>query len=295
MNQQNSDHVNPPSLSDVLETVFEQIETRGQRGIETGYLELDEMTNGLQNGELILVAARPSVGKTAFVANILQHVAGNSNVPALMLTMEMTEEQFTQRMICSHSGVDGHKLRKGMLRSHEYAHVANTVGVLSKMPLWVQSLDHIQLNDLCDLARHAVRELGAKLMVVDYVQLIDAQGDNRTEQLTTISRKLKALAMELNVPIMCVSQLNRGMFQPTAPRPRMADIRGSGTFEEDSDVVILLHREDLTRMDEFDYVPDNIAEVIIAKQRNGPTGTVKLTFMNKTTRFENLSAAADPF
>ena len=284
-----------PVFEDVLVSVFESVESRGQRGLETGFFELDDMTNGLQNGELIVIASRPSIGKTTLAMNILEHVAADSKLPCAVFTLEMTKEQFAQRMMCSRSQLDAHKLRKGMLQAHEYQHLANVIGELANAPLRLSAVPGATLDELCALARLAVTTHGAKLLMVDYVQLIEARGESRTEQLTLISRRLKALALELNVPIICTSQLNRGMFQPDAPRPRMEDMRGSGTIEDEADLVILLHREDYYRMSEPDFQPDNIAEVIIAKQRNGPTGTVKLTFLNKTTRFENLSTANDPF
>ena len=283
------------SSEEVLHEVFEAIECRGQRGIETGFYDLDDMLNGLQAGELTIIAGRPSIGKTALALNFVEHATLNSKTPCGVFTLESTKEQLAQRMLCSHCGLDSHKLRKGMLSADEYQELANVVGEMATAPLFVNSLPGATLHELTASIRRAVVAHGLKLAVIDYVQLIEAKGESRTEQLTLISRRLKALALELKISLVCISQLNRGMFQPEMPRPRMEDLRGSGTLEEEADVVMLVHRDDYYHMNEFDFVPDNIAEVIIAKQRNGPTGTVKLTFLNKSTRFVNLASHADPF
>ncbi len=278
-----------------LHALFERIESRGMRGIETGFFELDDMTNGLQDAEFIVVGGRPAMGKSAFVSNIVEHVSVNTGLPVAVITFEMTEEQYMQRMLASRSQLDAHKLRKGMLKENQYVHLANVVGEIAKAPLFVSAKANIYIDDLCDLIRDIVLERGVKLVVIDYVQLIEAAGNSRTEQLTLVSGRLKALAMSLRIPVIGVSALNRGMFQPEAPRPRLEDLRGSGTLEDEADLVLLIHREDYYRNSEPDFVADNLVDVVIAKQRNGPTGTVKLTFMSKTTRFENLSTNDDPF
>jgi replicative DNA helicase len=283
-------------MEDVLHEVFEMIENRGQRGIETGFFELDDMMNGLQNGEMVIVAARPSMGKTAFAMNIIEHVSADSLLPCAVFSLEMSKQQLAQRMLCSRGQIDAHKLSKGMLQSHEYAHLANVVGELAKAPIWVDDSPGLTILDLRAKARRLKMQHDIKLIMIDYMQLMDNPGvESRQQQISEISRGIKAVARELNVPVICLSQLNRASEGRDGHRPRMSDLRESGSIEQDADVVMLLHREDYYRMSEPDFVPDNIAEVIIAKQRNGPTGTVKLTFINKTTRFENLATQADPF
>jgi replicative DNA helicase len=283
-------------MEDVLHEVFEMIENRGQRGIETGFLELDDMMNGLQNGEMIIVAARPSMGKTALAMNMIEHIAADERQPCAVFSLEMSKQQLAQRMLCSRGEIDAHKLRKGLLQSHEYAHLANVVGELAKAPIWVDDSPGLTPLDLRAKARRLKLQHDVKCIMIDYMQLMDNPGpENRQQQISEISRGIKAVARELNVPVIALSQLNRASEGRDGHRPRMSDLRESGSIEQDADVIALLHREDYYRMAEPDFQPDNIAEVIIAKQRNGPTGTVKLTFLNKTTRFANLSVQNDPF
>jgi len=284
------------AMEDVLHEVFEMIENRGQRGIESGFFELDDMMNGLQNGEMIIVAARPSMGKTAFAMNVMEHIAADSRLPCAVFSLEMSKQQLAQRMLCSRGQIDAHKLRKGLLQSHEYAHLANVVGELAKAPMWVDDSAGLTIMELRAKARRLKLQHDIKCIMIDYMQLMDNPGvESRQQQISEISRGIKAVARELKVPVICLSQLNRASEGRDGHRPRMSDLRESGSIEQDADVIMLLHREDYYRMSEPDFQPDNIAEIIIAKQRNGPTGTVKLTFMNKTTRFENYSGQSDPF
>jgi replicative DNA helicase len=283
-------------MEKVLHEVFETIESRGQRGIETGFFELDDMLNGLQNGEMAIVAARPSMGKTALAMNIIEHVAADSLLPCAIFSLEMSKQQLAQRMLCSRGQIDAHKLRKGMLQSHEYAHLANVVGELAKAPIWVDDSSSLTPLELRAKARRLKLQHDVKLIMLDYMQLMDNPGpENRQQQISEISRNIKAVARDLNIPVIALSQLNRASEGRDGHKPRMSDLRESGSIEQDADVVMLLHREDYYKMSDADFQPDNIAEIIIAKQRNGPTGTVKLTFMNKTTRFENLSSQVDAF
>jgi replicative DNA helicase len=283
-------------MEDVLHEVFEMIENRGQRGIETGFFELDDMMNGLQNGEMIIVAARPSMGKTALAMNIIEHVSADNRLPCAVFSLEMSKQQLAQRLLCSRGEIDAHKLRKGLLQSHEYAHLANVVGELAKAPIWVDDSPGLTPLELRAKARRLKLQHDIKCIMIDYMQLMDNPGvESRQQQISEISRAIKAVARELAVPVIALSQLNRASEGRDGHRPRMSDLRESGSIEQDADVIMLLHREDYYRMSEPDFQPDNIAEVIIAKQRNGPTGTVKLTFLNKATRFENLSTQNDPF
>jgi replicative DNA helicase len=283
-------------LKKVLDEVFLAIENKDRRGVETGYFDLDEMLNGLQAGEMIVVAARPSMGKTALAMNLVEYIAADSQRPCAVFSLEMSKQQLAQRMLCSRGGIDAHKLRRGMLQAQEYQKLATVVGELSKAPIWVDDSASLTPLELRAKARRLKRKEDIQCIMIDYMQLMDNPGpENRQQQISEISRSIKAVARELNVPVIALSQLNRASEGRDGHRPRMSDLRESGSIEQDADVVILLHREDYYKMSEPDFQPDNIAELIIAKQRNGPTGTVKLAFMSKTTRFENMSAQGDPF
>lgn len=284
------------ALETVLHEVFEMIENRGQRGLETMFTELDDMLNGLQKGEMIIVAARPSMGKTAIAMNMVEGIAADGRQPVAVFSLEMSKQQLAQRMLCSRGEIDSHKLRKGMLQAHEYQKLASVVGELAKAPIWVDDSPGLTILDLRAKARRLKLQHDIKAIMIDYMQLMDNPGpDSRQQQISEISRGIKAVARDLEVPVIALSQLNRASEGREGHRPRMSDLRESGSIEQDADVIMLLHREDYYRMSEPDFVPDNIAEIIVAKQRNGPTGTVKLTFDNKCTRFRNLAAGVDPF
>jgi len=280
----------------VLHDVLESIENNERTGLKTGFFDLDEMLNGLQAGEMIVIAARPSMGKTALAMNIIEYIAADTQLPCAVFSLEMSKQQLAQRLICSRGEIDAHKLRRGMLQSQEYHKLAMVVGELSKAPIWVDDSASLSPLELRAKARRLKSQHDIKCVMVDYLQLMDNPGpESRQQQITEISRSLKAVARELNVPVIALSQLNRASEGRDGHRPRMSDLRESGSIEQDADVVMLLHREDYYRMSEPDFQPDNIAELIIAKQRNGPTGTAKLTFLNRSTRFVNLSAQSDPF
>jgi len=284
------------SMEEVLHEVFEMIENRGQRGVPTGFYELDDMLNGLQNGEMVILAARPSMGKTALAMNVIEHISADEMLPCAVFSLEMSKQQLAQRMLCSRGDIDAHKLRKGMLNSEEYTKLANTVGALAKAPIWVDDSPGLTVLELRAKARRLKLQHDIRCIMIDYMQLMDNPGvESRQQQISEISRGIKSVARELCIPVICLSQLNRQSEGRDGHRPRMSDLRESGSIEQDADVILLLHREDYYRMSEPDFQPDNIAEVIIAKQRNGPTGTVKLTFLNKSTRFANLAAQTDPF
>src|SRR5688572_16347830 len=283
-------------MEEVLHEVYEMIGSGGRQGLLSNFIELDSMTNGLQDGELIIVAARPSMGKTAFAMNVIEAISAEQRLPTAVFSLEMSKQQLAQRMLCSRANIDAHKLRKGMLSNDDYTQLAVTVGQLAKAPIWVDDSPGLTPLDLRAKARRLKLQHDIKCIMVDYMQLMDNPGpESRQQQISEISRGLKAVARELGIPVIALSQLNRQSEGRDGHRPRMSDLRESGSIEQDADVVMLLHREDYYRQTEADFQPDNIAEVIIAKQRNGPTGTVKLTFLNKTTRFENLSTQSDPF
>jgi len=279
-------------LETVLHEVYERIEDRGHRGLETDFHDLNDILNGLQNGEMIVIAGRPSMGKTAFAMNIVESVATN-RMPVAVFSLEMSKQQLAQRMLCSRAGIDAQKVRRGMISAEETRQLASVVNELSKAPIWVDDSAGLNVLEMRAKARRLKNQQDIKLIVIDYLQLMDNPGpDSRQQQISEISRGLKALARELEVPVIALSQLNRQTEGRDGHRPRMSDLRESGSIEQDADVVILLHREDYYHS-EADYLPDNVAEIIIAKQRNGPTGTVKLTFDTKTTTFKNLSAQID--
>jgi replicative DNA helicase len=233
---------------------------------------------------------------TAFAMNMIEAIACDGRHPCAVFSLEMSKQQLAQRLLCSRGEIDAHKLRKGMLQSHEYAKLASVVGELAKAPIWVDDSPGLTPLDLRAKARRLKLQHDVKCIMIDYMQLMDCPGvDSRQEQVSVISRGIKAVARELNIPVIALSQLNRGSEGRDGHRPRMSDLRESGSIEQDADVIALLHREDYYRLQEPDFVPDNIAEVIIAKQRNGPTGAVRLTFDNKSTRFRNLAANVDPF
>jgi len=283
-------------MQDVLHEVFEASENKDRRGLGTGFFDLDDMLNGLQKGEMIIIAGRPSMGKTALAMSIIEYVAADTRNACAIFSLEMSKQQLAQRMLCSRGAIDAHKLRRGMLQSQEYQKLATVVGELAKAPIWVDDSPSLTPLELRAKARRLKMQHDIQCVMIDYMQLMDNPGpENRQQQISEISRSIKAVSRELNVPVLALSQLNRASEGRDGHRPRMSDLRESGSIEQDADVVILLHREDYYKMSEPDFQPDNIAELIIAKQRNGPTGTVKLTFVNRTTRFENLSAQSDPF
>ena len=280
------------SIGDVAMQVYEMLEEKGRRGIETGYFELDDMLNGLQDGEMIIVAARPSMGKTAFAMNIIENVAANNRLPCAVFSLEMSKQQLAQRLMCSRARIDAQKVRKSALSTSEFQQLAAVVVELSKAPVWVDDSPGLTILELRAKARRLKLQHDIKLLMIDYMQLMDNPGpENRQQQISEISRGIKAVARELNIPVIALSQLNRATEGRDGHRPRMSDLRESGSIEQDADVIMLLHREDYYRMSEPDFMPDNIAEIIVAKQRNGPTGTAKLTFDNRTTTFRNLAAA----
>ncbi|MBC7784729.1 MAG: replicative DNA helicase [Burkholderiales bacterium] len=282
-------------LGEIAMQVYEVLEGTDKRGLPTGFYELDDMLNGLQGGEMIVVAARPSMGKTAFAMNLMEAI-GSANQPCGVFSLEMSKQQLAQRMMCSRAQIDAQRVRKGLLTPNEFRRLAQMVNEMHKMPIWVDDSPGLTILEFRAKARRLKQQHDVKAVMIDYMQLMDNPGvESRQQQISEISRGIKAVARELNVPVVALSQLNRASEGRDGHRPRMSDLRESGSIEQDADVVALLHREDYYRMQEPDFIPDNIAEIIIAKQRNGPTGTIKLTFDNKTTTFKNLAAQIDTF
>ena len=245
------------------------------------------MTAGLQPGDLVIIAGRPSMGKTALAVNIAENAAIERKVPSAIFSMEMSAEQVTLRMISSLGRVSQSQLRTGDLSAEDWPRITSATEVLSQAPIYIDETPALTPTDLRARARRLKREKGLGLIVVDYLQLMQVAGtkENRATEISEISRSLKALAKELKVPVIALSQLNRGVEQRVEKKPVMSDLRESGAIEQDADVILLIYREDV-------YEPNTprkgIADIIIAKQRNGPTGEVHLTFLGEYTRFENL-------
>ncbi|HNU29250.1 MAG TPA: replicative DNA helicase [Sedimentisphaerales bacterium] len=283
------------AMKDLVTKAYELIEKREGThvtGLPTGYYQLDDMTCGLQKGEMIIIAGRPSMGKTAFALNIAEHVGIIEKIPLAIFSLEMGKQQLAERFLCSYSGVDAQLVRKGMLNTEHYQKLVEACGVISEAPIYIDDTSALTPLEIRAKARRLRSAYGIRCVMVDYLQLMhvgSGKVESRQQEISTISRYLKSLARELEAPVIVLSQLNRSPEGREDHRPRMSDLRESGSIEQDADVVMLLHREDYYHRGEEDYEPDNTAEVIIAKQRNGPTGTVKLTFREKCTRFENLA------
>ncbi|MDD5063559.1 MAG: replicative DNA helicase [Phycisphaerae bacterium] len=285
-------------LKDLVARAYELIEKRKDNqvtGLATGYYALDEMTCGLQEGEMIIIAGRPSMGKTSLALNIAEHIGVIEKMPVAIFSLETGKQQLAERFLCSKSGIDAQRVRKGMLDTEHYEGLVKACGELSEAPIYIDDTSSLTPLELRAKARRLKSQRGIRCIMVDYLQLMHL-GTNRVEsrqqEITTISRYMKALARELSVPVVMLSQLNRSPEGREGHRPRMSDLRESGSIEQDADVVMLLHREDYYHRGEKDYEDDNKAELIIAKQRNGPTGNVELVFRERFTKFENASYAS---
>jgi replicative DNA helicase len=281
-------------LRDILGATIDRLDmlhaNQGQlTGVSTGYDDLDRMTAGLQPGDLIIIAGRPSMGKTTLALNIAENAAIAANTPVAVFSMEMSREQLSMRMVSSLGRVDQSHLRTGNFGDEDWARINGAIAQMKTAPLYIDDSGALTPTEVRARARRLKRERGGLgLIVVDYLQLMQVAGtkENRTNEISEISRSLKALAKELHVPVIALSQLNRGVEQRTDKKPVMSDLRESGAIEQDADIIVLIYREEV-------YEPDTprkgIADIIIAKQRNGPTGEVHLTFLGKYTRFENLA------
>jgi replicative DNA helicase len=252
-------------------------------GVSTGFNDLDDMTSGLQPADLVVIAGRPSMGKTSFAMNIAENVAIKSKLPVAVFSMEMPGESLTMRMISSLGRIDQHRVRTGRLEDQEWPRLTSAVSLLSEAPIYIDDM----ATEVRARARRLVREAGGLgLIVIDYLQLMQApsEGETRATEISIISRSLKALAKELNCPVIALSQLNRNLEQRPNKRPVMSDLRESGSIEQDADIVIFIYRDEVYNEDSPDK---GVAEIIIGKQRNGPIGTVRLTFLGQFTKFEN--------
>jgi replicative DNA helicase len=259
-------------------------------GVPTGFSDLDKDTSGLQPGDLVIVAGRPSMGKTAFALNIAEYVGLEKGLPVAVFSMEMGSTQLAMRLIGSVGRLDQHRMRTGKLENEDWQRLTHAVGRLSEAPIFIDETAALNSLDLRARARRLHRHCGSLgLIVIDYLQLMSANGqggENRATEISEISRSLKALAKELNVPVVALSQLNRSLEQRPNKRPVMSDLRESGAIEQDADLILFIYRDEVYNPDSADK---GVAEIIIGKQRNGPIGTVRLTFLGQHTRFMNFA------
>jgi replicative DNA helicase len=280
------------AIRDVLMEVFERVEhlfhhKGGTTGIPSGFPDLDKMTSGFQRSDLIIVAARPSVGKTAFALNIAQNVGVRARETVAIFSLEMSASQLVQRMICAEANVDAQRMRTGFLEGDDWEKLTMAIGSLSEANIYIDDSPAITVADIRAKCRRLKKERGLGMILIDYLQLIHGRkgSDNRQQEVSEISRTLKQIARELEVPVIALSQLSRGVEQRQDKRPMMSDLRESGSIEQDADIVAFLYRDDYY---DKESEKKNIIEIIIAKQRNGPVGTVELAFMKNFNKFVSL-------
>ncbi|EGQ7699751.1 replicative DNA helicase [Vibrio vulnificus] len=297
--ERTSENEGPQNVDSILEKTLERIELLykspqdGVTGVDTGFTDLNKKTAGLQGSDLIIVAARPSMGKTTFAMNLCENAAMDQDKPVLIFSLEMPAEQIMMRMLASLSRVDQTKIRTGQLDDEDWARISSTMGILmEKKNMYIDDSSGLTPTEVRSRARRVAREHGGLSMImVDYLQLmrVPALSDNRTLEIAEISRSLKALAKELNVPVVALSQLNRSLEQRADKRPVNSDLRESGSIEQDADLIMFIYRDEV-------YNPDSAlkgtAEIIIGKQRNGPIGSVRLTFQGQWSRFDNYAGPA---
>jgi len=259
-------------------------------GVPTGFSQLDNMTSGLQNSDLIILAARPSMGKTALALNIARHAAVEANIPVAVFSLEMSKEQLSLRMLCSEARIDSSRLRGGFFSMEDWHRLTDAAGVLSECPIYIDDSPSLSAMEIRAKARRLKMDKNIGLIIIDYLQLMQgrASAERRDLEISEISRGLKALAKELDLPVMALSQLNRMLEQRTDKRPRLSDLRESGALEQDADAVAFIYRDEVYNKEE-DNPNRGKAEILLSKQRNGPTGDVFLSFLNAYTRFENLA------
>jgi replicative DNA helicase len=281
------------ATSDILTKTFSDIEQRHlglvTPGIACGFYDLDAMTQGFQRSDLIIAAGRPSMGKTSFVLNIARNIAAFQKLPIAVFSLEMSKEQLVYRMLAGEARIESGRLRAGRISPHEWEALGSAIDFLSRLPVFIDDTPNIAIAEMRSKARRLQSENGGVLglILIDYLQLMEGGSDNRVQELSKITRSLKGLARELNVPIIALSQLSRGVESRNNKRPMMSDLRESGSIEQDADLIMMLYREEYYDPD----TPDRgLAEVIIAKHRNGPVGTVKLLFDPQFTQFRNLAA-----
>ncbi|TNF47075.1 replicative DNA helicase [bacterium] len=281
------------SMKEIVKSSFKTIETLYERkehvtGVPTGFKDIDELTSGLQTSDLIVVAGRPSMGKTALCLNIAQNAAGTHKLPVAVFSLEMAKEQLVTRMLCSEARIDAHRLRSGFLSDTDWPKLTRAAGHLSESPIYIDDTPAISAMEMRAKARRLKADKDLKLIIIDYMQLMRgrARSDSREQEISEISRSLKALAKELAVPVVALSQLNRAVENRQDKRPILADLRESGAIEQDADVIIFIYRDEFYNKASSEK---GVAEIIVGKQRNGPVGTRKLTWLDKFTRFEDMT------
>ncbi|MBO9998638.1 MAG: replicative DNA helicase [Cyanobacteria bacterium SID2] len=265
-----------------------QHETQAQPGVLSGFYDLDAMTGGFQPSDLIIVAGRPSMGKTAVSLNIAHNIANAYRFPVAIFSLEMSKEQLVQRLLASEAGIESNRLRAGRVSQNEWEPLSRALASLSEIPIFIDDTANVTVTEIRSKCRRLQAEQGQPLglILLDYLQLMEGSGDNRVQELSRITRSLKGLARELNVPVIALSQLSRGVEARTNKRPMMSDLRESGSIEQDADLIVMLYRDEYY----FPDTPDRgITEMIVTKHRNGPTGVVKLLFDPQYTRFRNLA------
>jgi replicative DNA helicase len=300
---QHSERSRAESLADLIEQtirILEENEGRQITGVPTGFSRLDEMTGGMQRGEMIILAARPSMGKTALALNIAEQVAFQGH-PVAVFSLEMGKQQLVQRLLCATAGIDSQRLRRNMLHKDEWHRLHQACDTLTRASIYIDDTPGLTMLQLRAKARRLKARYDIDAIVIDYLQLLTSgrRAESRQQEVSEISRGIKAMARELEVPVLTLSQLNRAAEQREGHRPRMSDLRESGSIEQDADVITMLHREEYYHRNDpgwSDQNPDKagVAELIITKQRNGPTGTVKLTWVEKSTRFRDHTNATPP-
>jgi len=287
-------------LAEIIKNTWSHIQILEQKkelitGLATGFTELDELTSGFQPSDLIILAARPGMGKTSLALNIAQHVSIESSACVGIFSLEMAAEQLVMRLLCSEARVDSHKIRSGFISRDDWRKLGDAMKQLAEAKIFIDDTPGISILEMRSKGRRLKAEHGLDLVIVDYLQLMSGstgsrmRPENRQQEISTISRSLKALAKELKIPVLAISQLSRAPEQRRGDhKPQLSDLRESGSIEQDADVVLFVYREDLYRKDESEE-DTGIAEIIIGKQRNGPTGTIKLAFIDQWTKFENLA------
>ncbi|HIE07146.1 MAG TPA: replicative DNA helicase, partial [Desulfarculaceae bacterium] len=264
-------------------------------GIPTGFKQIDKLTNGLQRSDLIIIAGRPSMGKTSFALNIAHNCAAHpdSNSTVIFFSLEMAKVQLVTRMLCSQSEIDANVLRGGMLKDEDWSRLSEAAAVVSELPVYIDDTSAITVMEMRAKARRLKNDKGLDLVVVDYLQLMRGDGESREREISEISRSLKAMAKELNVPVIALSQLNRSVESRPDKRPQLSDLRESGAIEQDADVIMFVYRDEVYNKDK----PENLgmAEILIRKQRNGPTGMAELRFFGKFTTFRDVDKRYDEY
>ena len=287
------------AIAEILASTIERIELLSETdspitGTSSGFLDFDKLTSGLQRSDLIIVAGRPSMGKTTFAMNIAEWIGMKSEKPVLIFSMEMPAEQLAMRMLSSLARIELQRIRNGQLRDEDWPRLSSAIAMMAARKIFIDDSGSLSPIEVRSRARRLVREQGELgLIVVDYLQLMRVPGNNehRAAEISEVSRSLKTLARELDVPVVALSQLNRSLEQRTDRRPIMSDLRESGAIEQDADLIVFIYRDEMYNRDTIDK---GIAEIIIAKQRNGPTGMMRLTFLGHFSRFENFTQQTQP-